>query len=239
VTGTVQVKDIPEGNQVEDESQEKAVVPVAKAKGFEARLDKLFHQDMIHAAVTNNATVAAIHSSAEAFPIKSEVAFGYLQVFSACFAAFAHGANDVANAIGPYAGIVQVFTLGVGGAAKKSEVPDWILVMGGAGLVIGLGLFGHIIIAAMGVKLVKITPTRGFCVELSTAFVIVLGSYLGLPLSSTQVATGAILGVGLAEGRVRESVNWYFLGRTFVGWVLTVRFVCFCWRFCWDKRRPG
>ncbi|KAH9254892.1 hypothetical protein BASA81_007142 [Batrachochytrium salamandrivorans] len=152
-----------------------------------------------------------------ATPNPAELAFGFLQVFTACFASFAHGANDVANAIGPLAGIVQIYNRGVGGATSKSEVPDWILVLGGTGLVVGLAVYGHIIIAAMGVKMVKITPSRGFSAELSTALVIVLGSYLSLPLSSTQVAVGSIVGVGLVEGRAKKSVNWKLLARVFTG----------------------
>jgi phosphate/sulfate permease len=101
----------------------------------------------------------------------------------------------VANAIGPYVGIVQVYMLGMGGAAKKSDLPDWILAMGGAGLVVGLGLFGQIIIAAMGVNVVKITPTVGFCVELSTAFVIVLGSYLGLGIAYVYAVQAVVCSI--------------------------------------------
>jgi len=188
----------------------------------EAFFDKVFSQDKVHAAPHTNERVGGIHEQAERFPLKTEFALGYLQVFTAMFASFAHGANDVANAIGPLAAVNNVYFNGVGAAVKKSEVPDWILVMGGAGISIGLALYGHVIIAAMGVKLVKITPARGFIAELSTALVIIIGTFLGLPLSSTQIATGAIIGLGLIEGNVTKSVNWRLFAKVFSGWVATL-----------------
>ena len=198
------------------------VAPKSGWAKFEARMDKLFKQDLIHKSVEENKTVQNIHSTAEVFPVKTEYAFGYLLIFTACFASFAHGANDVANAIGPLAGVVAVWTEGVGAVQSKSPVPDWTLALGGAGLVLGLALYGHIIIAALGVKLVKITPARGFCISLATAITIILGSFLGLPLSSTHCTVGAIIGVGVAEMRVKESVNWLMFARVFFGWVMTL-----------------
>ncbi|KAH9250903.1 hypothetical protein BASA81_011291 [Batrachochytrium salamandrivorans] len=232
VTGKVApvVVDLENGDATGDKTSEVVVsaddaaiaTPKPLLHRIEARLDKLFSQDKIYAAQNANDQVAAMHAEGETFPVKAEIAFGFLQVFTASFASFAHGANDVANAIGPLAAIASVYDLGVGGAASKSEVPDWILILGGVGLVIGLATYGHIIIASIGVKMVKITPSRGFSAELSTGFVVVLGSFLGLPLSSTQVAIGSIVGVGLVEGNASKSVNWKFLMRIFSGWISTL-----------------
>lgn len=192
-----------------------------KVGRFEQAVDKFFHQKYVHDAVGNSEVVAAIHEKAEAFPLKTEFTFGYLQVFTAMFASFAHGANDVANAIGPLAAVASIYENGMGSATKNSDVPDWILVLGGAGLVFGLAVYGHVIISAIGVKMVRITPARGFCMELAFATVIVLGSFLGLPLSTTHCSVGAIVGVGIAEGR-RDSVNWKLFARVFTGWVFTL-----------------
>ncbi|KAH9260448.1 hypothetical protein BASA81_001618 [Batrachochytrium salamandrivorans] len=216
---------------VEDESAKDASkpalewtkpVPTTFGGKVEAKVDWLFSQDTIDRHHATADKVSSIRSNAELFPIKAEIAFGYLQVFTACFASFAHGANDVANAIGPLAGIVAVYNEGVGGAGSKAPVPDWLLVLGGLGLVLGLAVYGHVIIAAMGIKLAKITPSRGFCMELSTAFVIAFGSFLGIPLSSTQVAVGSIVGVGLTERNWSGAVNGKLLARIFAGWVATI-----------------
>jgi sodium-dependent phosphate transporter len=190
-------------------------------------IDRLVHQKLIDDAAHANRTVVTLHETAEVFPIRAELAFGYLQIFTACFASFAHGSNDVANSIGPLSAIVAVFQGGPGTMANavankgNVNVPDWVLFIGCSGLVVGLTLYGHIIIAAMGMKYAKITPSRGFCAELSFSFVVVIGSFLGIPLSTTQCIVGAILGIGLAEGR-KDAVNWWIFGKTLFGWIITL-----------------
>ena len=170
----------------------------------------------------NNDTVQAIHDRAEKFEYRTELAFGYLQVFTACAMSFAHGANDVSNAVGPFATINYIYNNN--GTAAKATLPVWILVWGGAGIVVGLAVYGHKVVRALGVKLIKITPARGACIELATALVVVIGSILGLPLSTTHTVVGASLGVGLLEGGLQctKTINQKLMFKTFFAWMITL-----------------
>ena len=156
------------------------------------------------------------------FPDATEYTFIYLQVFTACVASFAHGANDVSNAVGPYAAIYAIYSTGT--IPSKSPVPLWILAFGGAAICCGLALLGHRVIQVMGVELFKVTPSRGFAIELSSSFVSVVGSMLGLPLSTTHCQVGSEIGVALLEGG-GNGVNWRVVARTASGWILTL-FIC-------------
>jgi phosphate/sulfate permease len=141
---------------------------------------------------SSGAEVQAIHDNAEVFDDKSELVFGYMQVFSACCDSFAHGANDVANAMGPFAAIWGIYEHGI---ADKSEVPLWVLVIGGLGMVAGLWMYGAKIIMQIGMRLSKITPSRGLCIELGAAIVVIVGTKFGIPLSTTHCQVGATTGV--------------------------------------------
>ncbi|CAM9351711.1 unnamed protein product, partial [Sphacelaria rigidula] len=113
--------------------------------------------------------------------------FKYVQVFTAICDSFSHGANDVANAMGPFAAIYATYVNG--GVDAESDLGDdafWILALGGAGIVVGLALYGYKIISAIGVKIAKITPSRGFAIELGSAMMIIIGSRLEIPLSTTH-----------------------------------------------------
>jgi len=103
---------------------------------------------------------------------------------TACFSAFAHGANDVANSIGPLAAVFAIYSAGE--IPKKSEVPLWILAIGGVGIVIGLLVWGYKIIERIGRELTKMTPSRGFCIEISDSLTVVIASRLGIPVSTTH-----------------------------------------------------
>ncbi len=147
-----------------------------------------------------------------------ERVFGVLMIITACGMAFAHGSNDVANAIGPLAAVISVAQSGLIGA--KSAVPVWALVLGGLGIVIGLATFGRHVIATVGESITQLTPSRGFAAELSAATTIVVASGTGIPISTTHTLVGAVLGVGLARGI--EAIDLRVVGRIFISWVITI-----------------
>ena len=130
-----------------------------------------------------------------------EKVFAVLMVFTACSMAFAHGANDVANAVGPLAAIVGVIqNHGAAAIAAKTAVPSWVLLLGAVGIVIGLATYGYKVIATIGKEITELTPSRGFAAELATASTVVGASAIGLPVSTTHTLVGAVLGIGLARG---------------------------------------
>ena len=145
--------------------------------------------------------------------------FGRIQPITACYMAFAHGANDVANAIGPLAGVVSVFS-GQGTLATKTVVPPWLLALGGAGIVVGLATYGYKVIQAVGRKITEITPTRGFAAEFGTATTVLVCSKMGLPISTTFVLVGAVMGVGIARGFA--AIDLTVIRRIFTSWVITI-----------------
>ena len=178
----------------------------------------------LNTIVTDNNRVNTIHTDAETFDPKTEEFFKSLQVFTAICSSFSHGANDVANAIGPFAAI---YMIGRDGAVnQKNELENdayWILGFGGFGITLGLLLYGYKIIHAIGLKLCKITPSRGVAIELASALVIIAGSRLEIPLSTTHCQIGATIGVAALENpRTCSGVNWNIVGKTIVGWVLTL-----------------
>ncbi|HAU37695.1 MAG TPA: phosphate permease [Phycisphaerales bacterium] len=144
--------------------------------------------------------------------------FGRVQIITACYMAFAHGANDVANAIGPLAGAIQVF--GKQGFAAKAAIPPWLLAFGGVGIVIGLATYGYKVIEAVGRKITEITPTRGFSAEFGTATTVLVCSKLGLPISTTFVLVGAVMGVGIARGF--GAIDLKVIRRIFASWIVTI-----------------
>ncbi|MDO6515164.1 MULTISPECIES: inorganic phosphate transporter [unclassified Neptuniibacter] len=148
-----------------------------------------------------------------------EKLFGILMMFTACAMAFAHGSNDVANAVGPLAAVVGVVAAG-GEVAQKTAMPVWILLLGGAGIVAGLIMYGHKVIATVGSNITELTPSRGFAATLAAATTVVFASGTGLPISTTHTLVGAVLGVGLARGMA--ALNMRIVGTIFVSWVVTL-----------------
>ena len=128
-----------------------------------------------------------------------EKVFTPMMLFTACAMAFAHGSNDVANGIGPLAAVISIVTSG-GEVMQKSEMPVWILFVGGAGIILGLVTLGYKVMLTVGTKITELTPSRGFCAELAAASTEVLASRTGLPVSTTHILVGSVLGVGLARG---------------------------------------
>ena len=147
-----------------------------------------------------------------------ERVFGVLMIVTACGMAFAHGSNDVANAIGPLAAVITVAQSGV--IEARSALPTWVLMLGGGGIVIGLATFGRHVIATVGKKITHLTPSRGFAAELAAATTIVIASGTGIPISTTHTLVGAVLGVGLARGI--EAIDLRVVSRIFVSWVVTI-----------------
>ena len=148
-----------------------------------------------------------------------EKVFAVLMVFTACAMAFAHGSNDVANAVGPLAAIASVVQSG-GEIAAKSSMPRWILLLGATGIVAGLATLGYKVIETVGRNITELTPSRGFAAELAAATTVVLASGTGLPISTTHTLVGAVLGVGLARGL--SAVDFSVVGRIIVSWVVTL-----------------
>lgn len=147
-----------------------------------------------------------------------EKIFGYLQIMSACLMAFAHGANDVANAIGPLAQGVQV--LMTNNVAISPTPPVWALALGGIGIVVGLATWGWRVIETIGKKITELTPTRGFAAEFGAAATVVLASRLGLPISTTHTLVGSVVGVGLARGL--EALDLSMTRDIVISWLVTV-----------------
>ena len=148
-----------------------------------------------------------------------ERVFAVLMIFTACSMAFAHGSNDVANAVGPLAAVVNVVNSG-GVILAKSTMPSWILLLGGAGIVFGLATYGFKVMGTIGRKITELTPSRGFAAELGAAATVVFASGTGLPISTTHTLVGAVLGVGLARGI--GALNLKMIGSIFLSWVVTL-----------------
>ena len=147
-----------------------------------------------------------------------EKIFAVLMVFTASAMAFAHGSNDVANAVGPMAAVIDVAQSGT--MAAKANVPPWVLLVGAIGIVIGLATYGYKVIETVGHDITELTPSRGFSAEISTAMTVVMASYTGIPVSTTHTLVGAILGVGFARGIA--AIDLRVVGGIFMSWVVTL-----------------
>ncbi len=148
-----------------------------------------------------------------------EKVFTPMMLFTACSMAFAHGSNDVANGIGPLAAVVSIVSSG-GEVMQKSDLPLWILVLGGSGIVLGLITLGYRVMLTVGKKITELTPSRGFCAELAAATTVVLASRTGLPVSTTHILVGSVLGVGLARGI--GALDLRVVGNIILSWLITL-----------------
>jgi PiT family inorganic phosphate transporter len=145
--------------------------------------------------------------------------FAPLMIFTACAMAFAHGSNDVANGIGPLAAVFALVSSG-GDVSQTSALPFWILVLGGGGIVLGLATYGYRVMQTIGRKITELTPSSGFCATMAAAATVVLASRTGMPVSTTHIAVGAVIGVGLARGFA--ALDLRVIGGIFVSWVVTL-----------------
>ncbi|WP_136797881.1 MULTISPECIES: inorganic phosphate transporter [Desulfosediminicola] len=148
-----------------------------------------------------------------------EKVFSPMMLFTACAMAFAHGSNDVANGIGPLAAVVSIVGSG-GEVMQESDLPVWILLLGGGGIVLGLITLGYRVMLTVGKKITELTPSRGFCAELAAATTVVLASRTGLPVSTTHILVGSVLGVGLARGI--GALDLRVVGNIIISWVVTL-----------------
>lgn len=221
ITSEKKVEEDKKKTDEEIPSESNAVVTIPVEKTPSTPVAKVPVQN-IHAELEDEKSkVYQMHKNAEVFDEDTERLFTYLQILTAIFNSFAHGANDVANAIGPFAMCIQLYR--TGDVMAETRVEPWILVLGGIGIIVGLACLGYKVMAAIGVNMVKVTPSRGFSIEIGSALIVIIGSAMGLPLSTTHCKVGSTVGIGMAEGK--NGVNWSLLYGVFAGWIVTL-FVC-------------
>ncbi|TKX25273.1 phosphate-repressible phosphate permease-like protein [Elsinoe australis] len=179
-----------------------------------------FLQGVTRDVITHDsALLREIHARAHRYDVRVEHLWTYCQVISAMMMSIAHGSNDVANAVGPWAASYETYRTGA--VSTEAPTPVWFLVIAGFLLGAGFWFYGYHIMRALGNKITQMSPTRGFSVELGAAITVLLASRLGLPVSTTQCLTGATMGVALMNYDIR-AVNWRQLAFIFMGWVLTL-----------------
>jgi sodium-dependent phosphate transporter len=158
------------------------------------------------------------HENADIINPEADKLCSWIQIITACFSSFAHGSNDVANAIAPLATIYHIYKYD--SITTKTDVPIWILLIGAIGIVIGLSTWGYKIINRMGNEITKISPSRGFIIELSAALTVIIASRAELPVSTTHCQVGSIVGCGLVGGR--KNIKWKLLKNIVFSWLITL-----------------
>jgi sodium-dependent phosphate transporter len=176
-------------------------------------VDQQKHRDFL------SGDIEKIHATGEHYDNRAEYTYSFLQILTASTTSFAHGANDVSNAIGPYTTVYFIWSTAK--ISTKVPVPLWILAFGGAGIVVGLWTYGYNIMRALGNKITLHSPSRGFSMELGAAITIIMATKLALPVSTTQCITGATVGVGLCNGTWR-TINWRMVAWIYFGWFVTL-----------------
>ncbi|PIA26371.1 hypothetical protein AQUCO_09400020v1 [Aquilegia coerulea] len=216
------------------------IVPVAVAQALACGtvgailVSRVIHKQLGHLLLKSNSSQLETNEDAsqnKGIGLLSDVAgpkgtqlkivygvFGYMQVLSACFMSFAHGGNDVSNAIGPLAAALSILHGGASGA--EIVIPIDVLAWGGFGIVAGLMIWGYRVIATIGKKITELTPTRGFAAEFAAASVVLFASKLGLPISATHTLVGAVMGVGFARGL--NSVRAETVKEIVTSWAITI-----------------
>jgi PiT family inorganic phosphate transporter len=203
---------------------------VSLVKGLKhVGLDLSFEQSLIYAALIASGITALGAILISRLKVNAETSheeilsvervFGVLMIFTACSMAFAHGSNDVANAVGPLAAVNAVIESG-GVVAQKAAMPTWLLFLGALGIVIGLVTYGHRVIRTVGSTITELTPSSGFAAELAAAITVVVASGASLPVSTTHTLVGGVIGVGLAHGVT--ALNIRVVGTIFTSWIVTL-----------------
>ncbi len=185
-------------------------------KKLELNLISVFIYACIFSVLLTSVFAFVIYKKVKSF--YPEEVFRILQVLTSCYVAFAHGANDVANAIGPFAGIYSIFKTGT--IAAKAEVPGFILAAGGVAISIGIFTWGYKIIKTVGYSITELTNTRGFAIDFSAATAVLIASKMGLPVSTTHAAVGAVVGIGIARGL--EAIDFRVVRNIAYAWVITL-----------------
>jgi solute carrier family 20 (sodium-dependent phosphate transporter) len=162
--------------------------------------------------------IKKLHDNAYKIDAKSDQLCSWLQIFTSCFSSFAHGSNDVANAVAPLATIFSIYQYNE--IMEETAVPIWVLVLGGAGIVLGLATWGYKIIDRIGRELTKVSPSRGFIIELSAAITVIIASRTELPVSTTHCQVGSVVGCGISGGKA--NVQWKLLKGILWSWFITV-----------------
>ncbi|KKY34623.1 putative phosphate-repressible phosphate permease [Diaporthe ampelina] len=197
--------------------------PPARPEGIQEGGIRDYYEGHLTRDELDSRRAAAGHSNdIERHPVgedPAEYTYSFLQILTASTASFAHGANDVSNAIGPYTTIFFIWQSGE--ISSQVPVPTWILAFGGAGIVIGLWTYGYNIMRALGNKITLHSPSRGFSMELGAAITIIMATKLKLPVSTTQCICGATVGVGFCNGTWR-SINWRMVAWIYMGWFITL-----------------
>ncbi|CAB5345953.1 unnamed protein product [Rhizophagus irregularis] len=162
-----------------------------------------------------------MHDNAVRFDKDTEKLYSFLQIITGAFASFAHGSNDVSNAIGPLATIYLIYTTGEVDPSGVSPVPLWLMALGGAAIDAGLLFYGYHVMRSLGNQITYHSPSRGFSMELGTSLTVLTASKVGFPVSTTHCITGATAGVGLCNGKWK-ALNWRLLAWCFFSWALTL-----------------
>ena len=201
-----------------DEALHQSIKPKKKKKkSFLVRFEEAtYKQNLEEQAMDESKTTQAIWSNSNQYDSDVEQLFTYVQVFTAALSSFAHGANDIANAIAPVAAIIDIYQSGT--LNPEAPVQKWILAYGGVALSLGLLLYGYKVMKMIGYKLTVMSPTRGSSASLASSLVVATASYIGIPVSTTQCIVGAVVGIGLVEGQ--HNVQWASMLKCVAGWVI-------------------
>ncbi|KAJ2225264.1 hypothetical protein GGF40_001004 [Coemansia sp. RSA 1286] len=225
--GKLSVSDIKDADDIDEESaegsQEQEKITISSRIMDLLRKMKYYALRGVRKDVRNldNKALANVHEAAKKFDDDTEYLFSFLQVITACLASFAHGSNDVANAVGPLSSIYDVWKTARVDVSGTAPVPAWILAVAGAAIDLGLVTYGYHVMRRLGNGVTYLSPSRGFSAELGTSLTVLTASKIGLPVSTTHCITGAITAIGLCNGNFR-ALNWKMLAWCFMSWIFTL-----------------